>query len=126
MTGIFAPPAQLAPHLQQFRFWIWLQLIALRLYVRARMGPGVRFRCLIDCRGNVYLDYICRELPAPDAKPFGFELSIAYRAALSGDPGPVPPIPHCLQRHGCATADTGRRPCIRKGHGPVVLPVPDT
>lgn len=109
MTGIFAPPAQLAPHLQQFRFWIWLQLVALRLYVRALKGPGVPFRYLIDRQGNLYLDQICEELPAPDAAPFAFEPSRAFRAAVHGD-APARPFFRDLPRAEGATATNAPMP----------------
>ena len=55
MDSLFAPLGPLSPHLEPYRFWIWLQMVALRLYVRALKGRGVPFMTVIDHRGTVYL-----------------------------------------------------------------------
>ena len=53
MDSLFAPLGPLSPHLEPYRFWIWLQMVALRLYVRALKGRGVPFMTVIDHRGTV-------------------------------------------------------------------------
>ena len=58
MDTLFAPVGPLKPHLEPYRFWIWLQTVALRLYVRALKGRGVPFMTVIDHRGTVYLQWI--------------------------------------------------------------------
>ncbi|MEP0314117.1 MAG: hypothetical protein ABJL57_14120 [Hyphomonas sp.] len=55
MDSLFAPPPPLKPHLQPFRFWIWLQLVLLRLYVRRLKGRGTPFLTMCDARGNVWI-----------------------------------------------------------------------
>lgn len=85
MDTLFAPPPDLKPHLRQYRFWIWLQMIVLRLYVRALKGPGTPFLAMCDSRGNVWIAVIGDApgtAPAPD--PFAFRPSRAYAAAIDG------------------------------------------
>ena len=87
MNAIFAPPPALPANLQQFRFWIWLQFVMLRIYVLALTGKKCRFLTVVDHRGNVYLTAIGD--PVDDVRkpgPFTFEPSAAYRAALGGEP----------------------------------------
>ena len=126
MDHLFAPPAQLAPHLEQFRFWIWLQLIALRLYVRAVRGPGVKFRCIIEPWGEVWLDCICEELPAPDVDPFAFEPSRAFLAATGGA---APSCAHPGESHDSVRGFQSLRlsvPACAGINGRVGIRVPDT
>ena len=86
MNAIFAPPPALPANLQQFRFWIWLQFVMLRIYVLALTGKKCRFLTLVDHQGNVYLTAIGDPVDeAPNPAPFRFEPSAAYRAAFGDD-----------------------------------------
>ena len=82
MSAVFAPPPELPPHLQQHSFWIWLQLVAIRLYVIALRGRLVAFTTATDLQGNTYLVHIGDAQPAAKQDPFAFEPSAAYRAAF--------------------------------------------
>ena len=96
MNAIFAPPPALPANLQQFRFWIWLQFVMLRIYVLAVTGKKCRFLTVVDHQGNVYLTAIgdpMGETRKPD--PFTFEPSAAYRAAFGDD---LPSRRHKLRR----------------------------
>ena len=86
MSGVFAPPPPLPDHLQTHRFWIWLQLVAIRLYVIALRGHLVTFITESDGWGNTWLLHI-GDAPADLAKadPFAFKPSRGYLAALAGD-----------------------------------------
>ena len=85
MTGLLAPPAQLPPHLQRFRVWIWLQLVMLRLYVRAVKGAQASFLTGIDRNGNVHIVAIGDTLAERRAAPWSFTPSKAFRMAMSED-----------------------------------------
>ncbi len=86
MNAIFAPPPALPANLQQFRFWIWLQFVMLRIYVLALTGKKCRFLTVVNHQGNVYLTAIGDPVgEAPKADPFRFEPSAAYRVALGHD-----------------------------------------
>ena len=90
MDSLFAPLGPLSPHLEPYRFWIWLQIVMIRVYVRAVRGKGVLFSTLIDRRGNVYLNWIEKDPEDLTPDPFSFTPSKAYQAALSG-PEPAHP-----------------------------------
>ena len=90
MDSLFAPLGPLSPHLEPYRFWIWLQIVMIRVYVRAVRGKGVLFSTLIDRRGNVYLNWIEKAPEDLKPDPFSFTPSKAYQAALSG-PEPAHP-----------------------------------
>ena len=128
MHDVLAPPPNLPPRLQQYRFWIWLQLVAIRLYVIALRGRLVSFTTATDRLGNVYLVYIGDAYPAPDPKPdpFAFEPSRAFLAAttdtfsLCAHPGERPvPAPRSWQT-------CNRRPAHTGMCGPEAIPLPDT
>ena len=138
MNAIFAPPPDLPPALRQHRFWIWLQLIVIRLRVIALRGRLVAFTTATDRHGNVYLVHIgdAQPQPAPKPDPFAFAPSKAYRAAVGGDvPDPCFFRRHTLQRVSmdkmtlmrikelCAM-DACLRGHLRKNHDGV--PRPDT
>ena len=90
MDTLFAPVALTHQDLEPYRFWIWLQVVALRLYVRAVRGKGVLFSVLIDRHGNVELNWIEKPPEALTPDPLSFTPSKAYQAALSG-PDPAHP-----------------------------------
>ncbi|MEE2920357.1 MAG: hypothetical protein VYC38_01210 [Pseudomonadota bacterium] len=90
MDTLFAPVALTHRDLEPFRFWIWLQVVALRLYVRAVRGKGVIFSVLIDRHGNVELNWIEKPPEALTPDPLSFTPSKAYQAALIG-PEPAHP-----------------------------------
>ena len=90
MDTLFAPVALTHRDLEPYRFWIWLQVVALRLYVRAVRGKGVIFSVLIDRHGNVELNWIEKPPEALTPDPLSFTPSKAYQAALSG-PEPAHP-----------------------------------
>jgi hypothetical protein len=90
MDTLFAPVALTHRDLEPYRFWIWLQVVALRLYVRAVRGKGVIFSVLIDRHGNVELNWIGKPPEALTPDPLSFTPSKAYQAALTG-PEPAHP-----------------------------------
>ena len=90
MDTLFAPVALTHQDLEPYRFWIWLQVVALRLYVRAVRGKGVIFSVLIDRHGNVELNWIEKPPEALTPDPLSFTPSKAYQAALTG-PEPAHP-----------------------------------
>ena len=90
MDTLFAPVALTHRDLEPYRFWIWLQVVALRLYVRAVRGKGVIFSVLIDRHGNVELNWIGKPPEALTPAPLSFTPSKAYQAALTG-PEPAHP-----------------------------------
>ena len=91
MDSLFRPLATPLPaHLEPYQFWIWLQIVMIRVYVRAVRGKGVLFSTLIDRRGNVYLNWIEKDPEDLTPDPFSFTPSKAYQAALSG-PEPAHP-----------------------------------
>jgi len=82
MDTLFAPVGPLKPHLEPYRFWIWLQTVALRLYVRALKGRGVPFMTVIDHRGTVYLQWIGDAPQDRKPDPLAFTPSKAFRLAI--------------------------------------------
>jgi len=125
MDSLFRPlGTPLPPHLEPFRFWIWLQIVMIRAYVRAVRGKGVLFSTLIDRHGNVYLNWI-EKAPAdltPD--PFSFTPSKAYQAALTG---PEPAYPgECRDLPQIAAPSERRIACILHVFARRPLPLPDT
>ena len=63
MDTLLAPLASPLPsYLEPYRFWIWLQMVAWRLYVRAIRGRGIPFMTVIDRQGTVYLKWIGHRL----------------------------------------------------------------
>ena len=82
MDTLFAPVGPLKPHLEPYRFWIWLQTVALRLYVRALKGRGVPFMTVIDHRGTVYLQWIGDAPHERKPDPLDFTWSKAFRLAI--------------------------------------------
>jgi hypothetical protein len=86
MDRLFAPLAfDLPPHLEPVRFWIWLQVVALRFHVRTRHGRRVPFQVSIDVQGQVRLVRIGRRAEDLTPDPFSFTPSNAWRRALTGD-----------------------------------------
>ena len=55
MNALFAPPANLPPELDSRRVWIWMQLILMRLYVRAVKGAEAGFLYGLTRTGQVRL-----------------------------------------------------------------------
>lgn len=55
MDRLFAAPRDLPPNLESHRFWIWLQLILVRLYVRAVKGAEANFLYGLTRTGQVWL-----------------------------------------------------------------------
>ena len=82
MDSLFAPPPPLKPHLQPFRFWIWLQLVLLRLYVRRLKGRGTPFLTMCDARGTVWIAAIGDAPGTARADPLAFTPSKAFQAAM--------------------------------------------
>ena len=82
MDSLFAPLGPLSPHLEPYRFWIWLQMVALRLYVRALKGRGVPFMTVIDHRGTVYLQWNGDAPHEREPDPLAFTWSKAFRLAI--------------------------------------------
>jgi len=85
MNGLLAPPAELPPHLQRFRVWIWLQLIMLRLYVRSLKGADASFLTGVDRNGTVRIVAIGDTLAERRAARVSFTPSKAFRMAMSDD-----------------------------------------
>lgn len=86
MDTLLAPLASPLPScLEPHRFWIWLQMVAWRLYVRAVKGRGIPFMTVIDRQGTVYLKWIGHpphEFPQASDDPLAFTPSKAFRIAL--------------------------------------------
>ena len=119
MTGLFAPPPALPPHLHPFRFWIWLQFVALRIYVLAVTGRKTRFLAMADRFGNVHLVAIGDPVgETPKADPFAFEPSAAYRAALCGDA----PAFHSFRKRVRRPVSMDARPRGPLRHAPIRIP----
>ena len=55
MDYLFAPPENLPPQMEPYRFWIWLQLVLVRLYVRAVKGADANFLYGVTHTGYVLL-----------------------------------------------------------------------
>ena len=138
MDQLFAPPRNLTPELEPYRFWIWLQLIVVRMYIRSVKGPGVPFMFKMNRHGDVTLVYIGdteaeREAALAKQKQqdqFKWEPSRAYREAV-GDLEPLTPLFRSPRRRpgfsaaGAARAalDTGLRRHERTWES---IPPPDT
>tara|TARA_R100001086_G_scaffold125686_1_gene65004 strand:+ start:319 stop:696 length:378 start_codon:yes stop_codon:yes gene_type:complete len=94
MDTLLAPLASPLPsYLEPCRFWIWLQMVAWRLYVRAVKGRGIPFMTVIDRQGTVYLKWIGHpphEFPQAPEDPLAFTPSKAFRIAI-GDIEPAHP-----------------------------------
>ena len=90
MDRLFAPPCKLLPELEQYRFWIWMQLVMIRLYVRTVKGEQANFLYGIAPNGRVVLVRISDTQAERDAAlakqkrqdQFKWEPSKAYRDAL--------------------------------------------
>ena len=86
MDTLLAPLASPLPsYLEPYRFWIWLQMVAWRLYVRAIRGRGIPFMTVIDRQGTVYLKWIGHpphEIPQAPEDPLAFTPSKAFRIAM--------------------------------------------
>ncbi len=82
MDSLFAPPPPLKPHLRPFRFWIWLQLVLLRLYVRRLKGRGTPFLTMCDARGNVWIAAIGDAPGTVRSDPLAFTPSKAFQAVM--------------------------------------------
>jgi hypothetical protein len=103
MDSLFAPPPPLKPHLQPFSFWIWLQLVLLRLYVRRVKGRGTPFLTMCDARGNVWIAAIGDASGTASPHPLAFTPSRAFQAAM-GDTRTMAAPP--VQRRDIATIGT--------------------
>lgn len=94
MDTLLAPLASPLPScLEPHRFWIWLQMVAWRLYVRAVKGKGIPFMTVIDPQGTVYLKWIGHpphEFPQAPEDPLAFTPSKAFRIALGDLPSAHP------------------------------------
>lgn len=129
MDTLFAPLPPLAPHLVPYRFWIWLQVVALRIYVRALKGRGVPFLTRVDRYGTVHLLCIGDAPRERTANPFdSFTPSRAFRMAMTGEDQAFGPAmgrrtPPCrFMARPCPLTGTTRRSQEPKPF----LPVPDT
>ena len=111
----------LPPHLEPFRFWIWLQIVMIRAYVRAVRGKGILFSTLIARHGNVYLIWIEKAPEDLKPDPFSFTPSKAYQAALTG---PEPAHPGESRDLPQIAAPSERR--IARIFARRPLPLPDT
>ena len=124
MDTLFAPVALTHRDLEPYRFWIWLQVVALRLYVRAVRGKGVIFSVLIDRHGNVELNWIEKPPEALTPDPLSFTPSKAYQAALTG---PEPAHPGERRDLAPLAAPSPRRiACVPHVFTRSPLPLPDT
>ena len=125
MDSLFAPPPPLKPHLQPFRFWIWLQLVLLRLYVRRLKGRGTPFLTMCDARGNVWIAAIGDAPTTARPNPLAFTPSKAVQVAM-GRVALFPmrqEIPMCALRALRAVSSCADR----QGQGMgLPLPLPDT
>ena len=124
MDTLFAPVALTHRDLEPYRFWIWLQVVALRLYVRAVRGKGVLFSVLIDRHGNVELNWIEKPPEALTPDPLSFTPSKAYQAALTG-PEPAHPG-ECRDLAPLAAPSPRRIAYIPHVFTQGPLPLPDT
>ena len=124
MDSLFAPLGPLSPHLEPYRFWIWLQIVMIRVYVRAVRGKGVVFSTLIDRRRNVYLNWIEKAPEDLKPDPFSFTPSKAYQAALTG-PEPAHPG-ECRDLAPLAAPSPRRIAYIPHVFTQGPLPLPDT
>ena len=125
MDSLFRPLATPLPaHLEPYQFWIWLQIVMIRAYVRAVRGKGVLFSTLIDRRGNVYLNWIEKAPEGLKPDPFSFTPSKAYQAALSG-PEPAHPG-ECRDLAPLAAPSPRRIAYIPRVFTQSPLPLPDT
>ncbi|HBT37522.1 MAG TPA: hypothetical protein DEB52_16405 [Hyphomonas sp.] len=128
MDSLFAPLGPLSPHLEPYRFWIWLQMVAWRLYVRAVKGRGIPFMTVIDRQGTVYLKWIGHpphEFPQAPDDPLAFTPSKAFRIALGDLPSAHP------GERGRLSSTTTRTPTCAPVNSPVsahaaAVPAPDT
>jgi hypothetical protein len=125
MDTLLAPLASPLPScLEPYRFWIWLQMVAWRLYVRSVRGRGIPFMTVIDRQGTVYLKWIGHpphEFPQAPADPLAYTLSKTFRIAL-GDLASTHP--------GESRTSIPRVPGFSSRVAPsahmAALPVPDT
>ena len=124
MDTLFAPVALTHRDLEPYRFWIWLQVVALRLYVRAVRGKGVIFSVLIDRHGNVELNWIEKPPEALTPDPLSFTPSKAYQAALTGPEPAHPGESWDLAPH--AAPSPRRIACVPHVFTRSPLPLPDT
>ncbi|WP_290484576.1 hypothetical protein [Hyphomonas sp. UBA3195] len=121
MDSLFAPPPVLKPHLQPFRFWIWLQLILLRLYVRRTRGRGTPFLTMCDARGNVWIAAIGDMPTVARPDPLAFTLPKACQVAMGSASEHAPA--HDAGDHRVGTT---LFPMIRPHDAELRLPPPDT
>ncbi len=124
MDTLFAPVALTHRDLEPYRFWIWLQVVALRLYVRAVRGKGVLFSVLIDRHGNVELNWIEKPPEALTPDPLSFTPSKAYQAALTGQDPAHPGASRDLAPH--AAPSPRRIAYFPRVFTQSPLPLPDT
>tara|TARA_R100001244_G_scaffold43529_3_gene39099 strand:- start:678 stop:1052 length:375 start_codon:yes stop_codon:yes gene_type:complete len=123
MNTLLAPLASPLPsYLEPCRFWIWLQMVAWRLYVRAVKGRGIPFMTVIDRQGTVYLKWIGHpphEVPQAPEDPLAFTPSKAFRIALgdleSAHPGESRDMERAADEYSCGIHFTKSGP----------LPLPD-
>ncbi len=128
MDSLFAPPSHLPPDMEPYRFWIWLQLIVLRLYVRAVKGGRASFLYGIDDRGGIVLLHIGDRPGEVKPDPFAWEPSQAYREALGEIPSSsaLPGDSRDPERHGLFARP--RAQACAGASGPVAMgevPLPD-
>lgn len=110
MDTLLAPLASPLPsYLEPHRFWIWLQMVAWRLYVRAVRGRGIPFMTVIDRQGIVYLKWIGHpphEVPQAPEDTLAFTPSKAFRIALGDLESPHPgesrnPVQRAANEYSC-------------------------
>ena len=122
MDRLFAPLAfDLPPHLEPVRFWIWLQVVALRFHVRTRHGRRVPFQVSIDVQGQVRLVRIGRRAEDLTPDPFSFTPSKAWHRALTGAC-----LTHPGEQRDSAPLVIARKPRRPRRIAARALPLPDT
>jgi len=125
MDSLFAPPPPLKPHLEPFRFWIWLQLVLLRLYVRRLKGRGTPFLTMCDAGGNVWIAAIGDAPTTTRMSPLAFTLSKAFQAAM-GRAG-LSPMCQEIPLRALRAFRVALSCASSQGQGPrLPLPLPDT
>jgi hypothetical protein len=124
MDTLLAPLATpLPPDLKPYQFWIWLQMVAWRIYVRSVRGRGVPFMTVIDRQGTVYLKWIGHpphEFPQARPDPLAFTPSKAFRLAMG-----VLKSAHPVEGGERVQRDAGEPSCRMPFSQSYALPGPD-
>ena len=130
MDHAFVTVQNLPPHMQRYKFWIWLQIVILTFHIRHILCDTRQMMLCILPSGKVYIEAVGDEAGAVQADPFAFTPSPAFLRALSG-PAPAwagicPPRMHPepgIEFHVPSIPDSGAG---RNEQTPVSLPLPET